>query len=43
MDTAVAEEYIEYYADKYKKLTRKHIFAIPLCERTNKNEIYTMP
>ena len=21
MDTAVAEEYIEYYADKYKKLT----------------------
>ena len=40
MDTAVAEEYIEYYADKYKKLTRKHKFAIPLCERTNKNEIY---
>ena len=24
MDTAVAEEYIEYYADKYKELTRKH-------------------
>ena len=40
MDTAVAEEYIEYYADKYKKLTREHKFAIPLCERTNKNEIY---
>ena len=29
MDTAVAEEYIEYYADKYKKLTREHKFAIP--------------
>ena len=40
MDTAVAEEYIEYYADKYKKLTREHKFAIPLCKRTNKNEIY---
>ena len=35
MDTAVAEEYIEYYADKYKKLTREHKFAIPLY----KNEI----
>ena len=23
MDTAVAEEYIEYYADKYKELTAK--------------------
>ena len=40
MDTAVAEEYIEYYADKYKKLTREHKFAIPLCKCTNKNEIY---
>ena len=40
MDTAVAEEYIEYYADKYKKLTREHKFAIPLCKHTNKNEIY---
>ena len=40
MDMAVAEEYIEYYADKYKKLTREHKFAIPLCKRTNKNEIY---
>ena len=29
MDTAVAEEYIEYYADKYKELTRKHKFAVP--------------
>ena len=40
MDTAVAEEYIEYYVDKYKKLTREHKFAIPLCKHTNKNEIY---
>ena len=39
-DSAVAEEYIEYYADKYKKITREHKFAIPLCERTNKDEIY---
>ena len=29
MDTAVAEEYKEYYADKYKELTAKHKFAIP--------------
>ena len=36
----VAEEYIEYYADKYKKLTREHKFAIPLCKHTNKDEIY---
>ena len=42
MDTAVAEEYIEYYADKYKELTRKHKFAIPLCKRTMKIK-YTMP
>ena len=41
MDTAVAEEYIEYYADKYKELTRKHKFAIPLCKCTDKNEIYS--
>ena len=40
MDTAVAEEYIEYYADKYKELTRKHKFAVPLCKRTDKNKIY---
>ena len=39
MDTVVAEEYIEYYADKYKELTRKHKFAIPLCKRTDKNKI----
>ena len=31
MDMAVAEEYIEYYADKYKKLIRKHKFAMPSC------------
>ena len=40
MDTVVAEAYIEYYADKYKKLTRKHKFAMPLCKRTDKNKIY---
>ena len=40
MDMAVAEEYIEYYADKYKKLTREHKFAIPLCKCTDKNKIY---
>ena len=41
MDMAVAEEYIEYYADKYKELTGKHKFAIPLCKHTDKNEIYS--
>ena len=40
MDMAVAEEYIEYYADKYKGLTRKHKFAMPLCKRTDKNKLY---
>ena len=40
MDTVVAEEYIEYYADNYKELTRKHKFAMPLCKRTDKNKIY---
>ena len=40
MDMAVAEEYIEYYADKYKELTRKHKFAMPLCKRTDKNKLY---
>ena len=42
MDMAVAEEYIEYYADKYKKLIRKHKFAMPLCKHTDKIN-YTMP
>ena len=40
MDMVVAEEYIEYYADKYKKLTRKHKFAMPLCKHTDKNKLY---
>ena len=37
MDMAVAEE---YYADKYKKLIRKHKFAMPLCKHTDKNKLY---
>ena len=40
MDMMVAEEYIEYYADKYKNLTRKHKFAMPLCKHTDKNKLY---
>ena len=40
MDMAVAEEYIEYYADKYKELTRKYKFAMPLCKCTDKNKLY---
>ena len=40
MDIVVAEEYIEYYADKYKKLVRKHKFAMPLCKHTDKNKLY---
>ena len=40
MDMAVAEEYIEYYAGKYKKLIRKHKFAMPLCKHTDKNKLY---
>ena len=40
MDMVVAEEYIEYYADKYKKLTRKHKFDMPLCKHTDKNKLY---
>ena len=40
MDMAVAEEYIEYYADKYKELIRKHKFAMPLCKCTDKNKLY---
>ena len=35
MDMVVAEEYIEYYVDKYKKLIRKHKFAMPLCKLYN--------
>ena len=40
MGMAVAEEYIEYYADKYKKLIRKNKFAMPLCKHTDKNKLY---
>ena len=40
MDMVVTEEYIEYYTDKYKKLIRKHKFAMPLCKHTDKNKIY---
>ena len=40
MDMAVAEEYVEYYADKYKKLIRKDKFAMPLCKHTDKNKLY---
>ena len=40
MYMVVAEEYMEYYADKYKELTRKHKFAIPLCKHTDKNKLY---
>ena len=40
MDMVVAEEYIEYYADKFKKLIRKHKFAMPLCKHTDKNKLY---
>ena len=40
MDMVVAEEYIEYYAEKYKKLTRKHKFAMSLCKHTDKNKLY---
>ena len=40
MDMAVAEEYIEYYADKYKTLIRIHKFAMPLCKHTDKNKLY---
>ena len=36
----VAEDYIEYYADKYKNLIRKHKFAMPLCKHTDKNKLY---
>ena len=35
----VAEEYIEYYADKYSQLIRKHKFAMPLCKHIDKNKL----
>ena len=39
MDVAVAEEYIEYYADKYNKLIKKHKFAMPLCKHIDENKL----
>ena len=32
MYMVVAEEYIEYYTDKYNKLIKKHKYAMPLCK-----------
>ena len=40
MDMVAAEEYIEYYVDKYKKLIRKYKFAMLLCKHTDKNKLY---
>ena len=40
MDMVAAEEFIEYYADKYNKLIRKHKFAMPLCKHTDENKLY---
>ena len=40
MDTAVAEEYIEYYAEKHNQLIRKHEFAIPICQHIDGNKLY---
>ena len=39
MDMAVAEEYIEYYADKYNKLIKKHKFGMPLCKYIDENKL----
>ena len=39
MDMAVAEEYIEYYADKYNKLILKHKYAMPLCKHIDESEL----
>ena len=36
---AVAEEYIEYYTDKYNKLIKKHKYAMPLCKHIDKSEL----
>ena len=35
----VAEEYIEYYTDKYYKLIKKHKYAMPLCQHIDKSEL----
>ena len=42
MDTVVAEEYIEYYADKYKELTAKTNLLYPYVNILMKVK-YTMP
>ena len=42
MDTAVAEKYIEYYADKYKELTRNTNLLYPYVNVLMKIK-YTMP
>ena len=39
MDMTVAEEYIEYYADKYNKLIKKCNFAMPLCKHIDENKL----
>ena len=39
MDMAVAEEYIEYYTDKYNKLIKSHKYAMPLCKHIDKSEL----
>ena len=39
MDMAVAEEYIENYADKYNKLIKKHKFAMHLCKHIDENKL----
>ena len=39
MDMVVAEEYIEYYTDRYNKLIKKHKYAMPFCEHIDKSEL----
>ena len=39
MDMEVAEEYIDYYTDKYNKLIKKHKYVIPLCKHIDKSEL----
>ena len=39
MDMVVAEEYIEYYTDKYNKLIKKHKYTRPLCNHIDKSEL----
>ena len=39
MDMVAAEEYIEYYTDKYNKLIKKHKYAMPLCKHIDKSEL----